>query len=267
MVFFKGRDWGHVSGEATLRLALSLARTIGLAREQGEVPATWALWAGAWCFFVGVLVARGLQGMAPLDVLMFLRSLHEQSEAYPSKRDALNGARVLRLRARAATEDLAPPYRDAAGRVVDAWAELVARGLEGSSCYWCTGERVSERDAGACPAGRCETCGPYGGPRVPPSPGEGVEVWGLRYRLRVRGGAADWSEPTLTRVAMVPLGAGWLLLESEALGLPTAAADPVTLVYAYAGKLGSGKCDVMVSGVLSPRELAEHEAKGEAAAT
>ena len=265
-MFGKARDSWAGLDDGALRVAVSLARTIGLAREQGEVPATWALWAGAWCFFVGMLLARDLQGMAPLATVALLRGIYERAEAYPSKRDALNGARVLRMHAAAVTADLAPPLRDAAGRVVDAWAELVARGLEGSSCYWCTGERVSERDAGACPAGRCETCGPYGGPRVPPSPGEGVEVWGLRYRLRVRGGAADWSEPTLTRVAMVPLGAGWLLLESEALGLPTAAADPVALVYAYAGKLGSGKCDVMVSGVLSPRELAEHDAKGEAVA-
>lgn len=145
----RARFEGRALVEDTIRAAVSLVRTVSLMVEQGEASAEWALWARAWCFFVGLLVAPGLSGLGPVALVAFLRATYDRAEPYASRREAFDGARLLMWTAAGAPGQLPPQFRDPARRVVDAWAELVERGLSSGGCAWCGTDGERRRRDGA----------------------------------------------------------------------------------------------------------------------
>jgi len=157
---FRARREGRTMGEGAIGAALSLARTVGMMRDQGEAPAAWALWASLWCFFVAALsVVGGLEGLAPWAVVALLRSTYDRAQPYATRGEALNGARAVALYAAGFSGALPRPYHDAAARVVDAWSALVRAGLESAPCAWCEGAAPvgppgrATRDGAPGPAG------------------------------------------------------------------------------------------------------------------
>lgn len=238
-----------INGGAVL-LALRLVRTIGVARAGREVTAAWAVWAYGFALFVGALLSSAGGGLRPLEFLSVARAYRE-GESFTSKVETLNAVRALRMHAATHAMGLGASLGESAGRVVDAWAELVTRGFEEAPCWWCAGAVGVDPASGCCPS--CTPDCPARAPRAgAPVVGEGVEVWGLRYRVRVNP-AAEWGPVCLALIAVAPSNGGWRALHRGARGVIWAP-DPVSVLHAYAERLGP---EVMFSGVLSPAQLRE----------
>lgn len=158
------------------------------------------------------------------------------------------------------------PLVGAAGRAIIAWEAFVVAGLRARPCAWCGqdhGDGHVEAHAPGepwrVPAGGVE--GP-GWVAVGASAVHGVDAWGLRYRTRL-GPADEWGPPRLVLLALERRGDGWRLADGATLGVLAVESDPVALLNKYASTLGP---QVMVSGILSPVDLAAVVESGIAAA-
>lgn len=141
----RARFEGRALAEGAIDTAVSLLRTVGLMVEQGEAEAGWAVWARAWCLFVGLLVAPGLGGLSLVELATFLRAVYERAQAHQTRRDAVDAVRVTRMWAGAGATRLPSRFRSVAERVIESWAELVELGIASGGCAWCD---VPQGDAG-----------------------------------------------------------------------------------------------------------------------